>query len=102
MVLTRSRERGPRHDGGALLIFNVLFCAQRFHVDWPTPPPGHAELTALIRKISSNGGFHAECDLVPLSTLQEQTHAFLARTWIFGTLGTVSKGQWHAFLVTPV
>ena len=62
----------------------------KFHVDWPTPPPGHTELMALIGKISSTGGFDTDFfDLVKLSTLQDQLRAFCARTWI-RTLITVS------------
>ena len=70
----------------------VVFGATRYHVDWPTPPPGHAELTALIGQISSNGGFEAEVDFVTLSSLQDQMHALIARTWIrtLGTLGFVA------------
>ena len=68
----------------------VVFGATRYHVDWPTPPPGHAELKALIGQISSNGGF--EIDVVTLSSLQDELHALIARTWIrtLGTLGFVA------------
>ena len=57
-------------------------------MDWPTPPPGHAELMGLIGQISSTGGFDPEFDVGTLSTLQDKLHAFVVRTWI-RTLGTV-------------
>ena len=49
---------------------------------------GHAELTALIGQISLDGGFPADCDLLTLSTLEENLHAFCAGTWLsaFGTV----------------
>ena len=88
------------HDGGlsGSPLWNVFFLAARFAVQWHPLPPGHAELSALMKQLAADrsGGF-AELDLVTLGTMQEQMHAFLA-----SNLTAVTKEYgWSRPAVTP-
>ena len=69
------------YDGGVsgLPMFQISTSMGRFVMTWPTLPPGHAEVSALMKQLARDKscGF-AELDLVTPGTMQEQLHAFIA------------------------
>ena len=70
------------YDGGVggTPFFHICWTVARLPMFWPTLPPGYAEVSALMKQLAADksGGF-AELDLVTLSTMQEQLHAFLGK-----------------------
>ena len=76
-LFTRVLVSNGGESGNVML--SVSLSMSRFHVQWPTPPPGHAEVSALMKQLArdKHGGF-ANLDLVTLNTLEEQMRSFCA------------------------